>query len=142
MGSSGKKHRNSKPGTGLEQLIDYTELIGQVLSRLRKEKGLSQHEMADALGMKSQSGYSRLESGTSSLQAAALRKAAAALDTSPQSIIEEVEALAENLEEQGFRVTHRSDEEASDGWGNKVGWFVGGAALGGLITLLLRDKDD
>lgn len=142
MGSSGKKHRNSKPGTGLEQLIDYTELIGQVLSRLRKEKGLSQHEMADALGMKSQSGYSRIESGAVSLQTTALRKAAAALGTRPQAIIEAVEELSEELERKGFRITQRADEEASNGWGKKVGWFVGGAALGGLIALLLQDRDE
>jgi transcriptional regulator with XRE-family HTH domain len=142
MGNEIERFRRSEMNTALEKLVDYEELLGQVIASRRKEAGLSQKEMADALGLKSQSGYSRIESGSVALSATALRKAAITLGTLPQSIVAEVELLSERLEGQGFRVTNRSEEKNISDIGKKVGWFVGGAALGGLIALLLKGRDD
>ena len=127
----------------IQKVVPYNALVGQVLSRLRTEKGLSQREMATRLGLKSQSAYSRIENGKTSLTVVDLRRLGQAVE--PQTIIERAEKLASALESQGFTIVEdirdqaqllRNVGAASGFVGTAIPWLITGGALGAIVGLL------
>jgi len=87
--------------------IPYTALVGQVLLGHRGRKGLQQNDLAAALGV-SQSAYSRIEQGDTTISIPQLRVIARRLGIAPSDLLREADGLAERLGRQGVEV---SDEK-------------------------------
>jgi transcriptional regulator with XRE-family HTH domain len=87
--------------------IPYTALVGQVLLGHRGRKGLQQNDIATALGV-SQSAYSRIEQGDTTISISQLRVIARRLDIAPGDLLREADGLAGRLRIQGVVV---SDEK-------------------------------
>ena len=87
--------------------IPYTALVGQVLLGHRGRKSLHQNDLAAALGV-SQSAYSRIEQGDTTISISQLRVIARRLDIAPGDLLREADGLAERLRMQGVEV---SDEK-------------------------------
>ena len=85
--------------------IPYTALVGQVLLGHRGRKSLHQNVLAAALGV-SQSAYSRIEQGDTTISISQLRVIARRLGIAPGDLLREADGLAERL--QGVEV---SDEK-------------------------------
>lgn len=73
------------------------ELVGNVLTELRKSKGMSQEVLSGLAGL-DRTHYSKIERGLRSPTIDTLFKVAHALDMAPHEIVAAIEqALAENL---------------------------------------------
>lgn len=96
------KSTSTPPSLPLPQL-PYPSLIGQVLKRARVQKNIQQSDIAAQLGL-TQSAYSRLESGDSTLNVWQLRQVAHCLQRTTSSLLQEVEALENELQAQGVAV--------------------------------------
>lgn len=90
-----------------QPVIPYTALIGQVLLGHRGRNGLHQNDLAAALGV-SQSAYSRIEQGDTTVSISQLRVIARRLGIPPGDLLREADGLAERLRMQGVEV---SDEK-------------------------------
>lgn len=80
--------------------VSYPAIVGAILLAKRKELGLSQAEMAHALGLNA-STWSRVENGDSALTIEQLVSAASALNVRPSSILEAAELKLEELKARG-----------------------------------------
>lgn len=90
-------------------------VIGTVISRLRRQKGLSQAHLADAVGV-NQSTLSRIETGQSSLSVDQLGLAADALGVDASRILEWADEAAFDLRKRGIRVEReRAGAPVGDG---------------------------
>ena len=87
--------------------IPYTALVGRVILSHRGRKGLHQKDMAAALGI-SQSAYSRIEQGDTTISISQLRVIGRRLDIAPGNLLRDADRLAEQLRVQGVAV---SDEK-------------------------------
>jgi len=83
--------------------IPYTALVGQVLLGHRGRKSLHQNDLATALGV-SQSAYSRIEHGDTTISISQLRVIARRLGIAPGDLLREADGLAELLRMQGVEV--------------------------------------
>lgn len=107
-------------------VVTYATLVGKVLQQERKARNIEQAEMAQALGI-SQSAYSRLESGGSTLTITQLRAAARKIGIEPHRILSEADRVERDvLVQEGVDVVA---EKPSDATAAIVG-------LGILIALL------
>lgn len=107
-------------------VVTYATLVGKVLQQERKARNIEQAEMAQALGI-SQSAYSRLESGGSTLTITQLRAAARKIGIEPNRILAEADRVERDvLVQEGVGVV---TEKPSDATAAIVG-------LGILIALL------
>jgi transcriptional regulator with XRE-family HTH domain len=87
--------------------IPYTALVGQVLLGHRVRNRLHQNDLAVALGV-TQSAYSRIEQGDTTVSISQLRVIARRLGVSPGDLLREADGLAARLQVQGVEV---SDEK-------------------------------
>lgn len=94
----------------LKPTISYGALVGQVILRERKRRKLEQTVLAGALGV-SQSAYSRLEQGESSMSLGQLRTIASTLGLTPGQLLHETDKLAILLESRGAVVTDEKKVE-------------------------------
>lgn len=93
-------------------VVSYPALIGAVISRIRKEKGMSQSDLAGAVEV-GVSTWSRIESGESALSIEQLVTAADYLDVAPSSILQAVEERVASLrQKQVATVSARSQAQA------------------------------
>lgn len=83
--------------------IPYSALLGQVIKQRRTSQGVDQVDMASALGV-SQSAYSRIESGDTTMNVWQLRTCAELLDVSPSRLLEQVQRHEHQLSSQGVKV--------------------------------------
>lgn len=88
-------------------VIPYTALVGQVLLQHRNRRGLHQNDLAEALGV-SQSAYSRIEQGDTTISISQLRAIARKLGVDASVFLNEADVLAKRLRAQGVEV---SDEK-------------------------------
>lgn len=124
------------------QKTTYSAVLGQVLSNLRKVRGLEQGEVADKMGL-TQASYSRLEGGKATFSVDQMYQASAALGLTGSELIVELESYIKHLELDGVAVEPQvrsnsklaSTAPKSD---NQVGSFVAGAALGALLIAALK----
>lgn len=72
--------------------------VGANIRKRRYELGMSQQELADAMGYKTRSTIARIESGENSVTEAKLRKFALVLDTTPEALISGYHAVAAETE--------------------------------------------
>lgn len=105
-------------------------ILGQTLSMLRKEKGMTQEEMAQAMGI-STSSWARIEKGDSDISVLQLRKAADTLGHADVDILGAAKAGEADARAKGLHVI------AGAGAGSALvsllagaGGVAGGAALG------------
>jgi hypothetical protein len=69
----------------------FPAVVGTVLQAIRKARKKEQRELADALGMKSISAWSKIESGDTAITIEQLAVAAAVLDVTPSQVLAEAE---------------------------------------------------
>ena len=81
--------------------VSYPAVVGAILLAKRKEVGLSQVEMADAVGL-NVSTWSRVENGDSAMTIEQLVSAATALNVLPSSVLKEAEVKLEELMTKGI----------------------------------------
>jgi transcriptional regulator with XRE-family HTH domain len=79
----------------------YPALVGNIIARLRKERGIGQAEFAAMVGL-GQSTWSRIEKGQSALTIEQLAKAAGKLSLQPHELLALVDGAVDNLNEQGI----------------------------------------
>lgn len=96
--------------TNVQPTISYGAVVGQVILQHRKLAKLDQLALAEALGI-SQSAYSRLEKGESSMTLAQLRAVALRLGCSPGDLIHDADRLEANLRASGVIVTEKKDDQ-------------------------------
>lgn len=86
-----------------QPVIPYTALVGKVLSDHRERQGLHQNALAEALGL-SQSAYSRMENGDTTISISQLRVIGRRLGIPSGDLLKEADGLAEQLRRQGVEV--------------------------------------
>lgn len=90
-------------------VVSFPAVVGAVLLARRREQGVSQAEMASAVGV-NVSTWSRVENGDSALTLEQLALAAAALKTRPSSVLLAAETKLEELAARGIALeTSRAD---------------------------------
>lgn len=92
-----------------EGALAYPAVVGQVLARLREERGLKQGDMATRVGL-SQSAYSRLEKGDSVMNLAQLHKVCVELGVAPSEVTKRADFYEMQLKAQGVQVLHEKPE--------------------------------
>ncbi len=107
----------------------YQAIVGRIIVKFRKELGADQNFLAKAVGV-TQSTWSRIERGDSSLSIGQLAKAAEHLRVNPSTILLEVESAVRELTKQGVIVRIISTQDAKSGNGIAM---IGAAALGALV---------
>jgi transcriptional regulator with XRE-family HTH domain len=105
-------------------------IIGRVIVKIRKNGGTEQGRLAAAVGV-TQSTWSRIERGESSLSVEQLFVAANFLGVSVSTIINEAEIAIDDLTAQGVQI--RTNKVASEKSGSGAA-IIGAAALGALVT--------
>lgn len=111
----------------VKPVLPYSVLVGKIIEKLRRERELTQSQMAERLQI-GQSAYSRLEAGQSAMTLPQLRKVARVMDMSPHQIMEKTEQAAQRLRAQGVEVPDEKAESPLE----KAGILV---ALGLLLAL-------
>ncbi len=113
----------------LQPETTYQAVIGRVIVKLRKELVVDQALLANAVGV-TQSTWSRIERGESSLSIEQLAKAAEHLRVNPSTILLETEQALKELKHQGvvIRMSKTQDKKSTNGIA-----MIGAAALGALV---------
>jgi transcriptional regulator with XRE-family HTH domain len=87
----------------LQSATTYPSVVGRVLAFHREQTGLSQADLAHVAGV-TQSTWSKVERGESSLALEQLRLVAPAMKKRPGEIVDEAERAADALRESGVDV--------------------------------------
>ena len=96
----------------LQPTLTYGALVGRVIQQLRKNAGIEQSKIAEALHI-SQPGYSKLESGGSTISLPQLRKIAKVLGVAPSTVMQRIEIFESQLLLQGVVITEEKNEGVS-----------------------------
>ena len=119
------------------QYVLYSWIAGQVLARFRRERGVGQLALAEALGV-SQATWSRVEKGTSPLTVEQLSHAAELLGVRAGDVISEVDDIAERYRDRGTYVVYKRDKSSL----NIPALAAAGLGLYGLVKVLSNTDDD
>lgn len=111
----------------MNQATSYTQILGHVIRGYRELQGISLDAMAAQMGFQTRSGWSRVESGDTTITASQLRRVARQLGRHTWTLVKDADAMAEKLSVAGV-VVH--DENPRD----KAVWLLGGAAILALVT--------
>jgi len=111
-------------------------VVGKVLVRLRRESTLEQAELARRVGV-TQSTWSRIENGASSLSLEQLADAAASFGRSPGEVLRTADELAANLEREGITVLRRRNP---DPLGSGFALVAGAVIVGVLVALVNKGR--
>jgi transcriptional regulator with XRE-family HTH domain len=109
----------------------YQAIVGGVIVQLRKDRHITQTEIAERLKM-SQSAWSRIEKGFTNLNLEQLTKVATVLGVQPSQIISYADTAKREFEANGINVAE-SNSEATD-------WLLLGAAALALIIIASASK--
>lgn len=116
-------------------LTTYPALVGAMMRHMREQKGISQVDAANYLGV-TQPSYSRLETGKAVLSVAQLSRVCGFLGLSPSEFLQKVDYAKLSMKKMGVRVEH---DQAGD-MGKAIVNVLMGAALVLLIAkVLVRD---
>lgn len=118
----------------IQHITTYNGIVGAVLRQRREQMGLEQSQIAQKLGL-TQSSYSRIESGKTSLTLVHLSDIAPHFGLSPQSLVAQVESIKLDMQRQGITVSPEKEPGLGDGVTN----VLIGAALLTLVTQMLRN---
>ncbi len=114
----------------------YQAIIGRVVVKIRKELAVEQASLAKNVGV-TQSTWSRIERGESSLTVEQLARAADFLRVRPSTILHETEKAVDSLERQGVFVNKNKqteNKEVGKAKTNQGVAMIGAAALGALVA--------
>ena len=117
----------------IQHITTYNGIIGAVLRSRREQIGLEQSQIAQRLGL-TQSSYSRIESGKTSLTLIQLADIAPKIGLNPQDFIAQVESIKLNMQHQGIDVSRDKDPILGKGVTN----ILIGAALLAVVTQMIR----
>jgi transcriptional regulator with XRE-family HTH domain len=106
----------------MEAATSYMQIVGQVVRGRREMQGIALLSMAEAADLATVSGWSRVETGDTTMTLAQLRKAARLLNMDPWVLVQQADTIAAQLEASGMTV---HDEKPK----NVGKWLLGGAAL-------------
>ncbi|WP_038246508.1 helix-turn-helix domain-containing protein [Ghiorsea bivora] len=116
--------------------VTFRAMLGNCLKNIRQLKHIEQAYIASHVGI-SQSTWSKIERGESSISVSQLVQAARLFNIQPSDILLNVETLIRELESQGVHIEYEKVVNSN----STATSFVGGAALGALITaVLMSDK--
>lgn len=105
---------NLKSTPNFPASITYGAVLGRVLVRRRQlAGGIHQKVIADGIGI-TQSAYSKLEAGQSTLSLVHLRQIARQLGASPHELLAEADNYVRDLEAQGVTVTDERSVSAGE----------------------------
>ena len=113
----------------MQYVISYAQIIGQVVRSRREMQGIPLLTMAESVNLSTASGWSRVETGDTTMTLAQLRKAARALGIEPSLFIQQADTIALQLEEAGIIVY----DERPKNMGKRL--LSGTAILGALVGM-------
>jgi len=117
----------------------FPAIIGRVIVRFRKELAVDQSSLAAAVGV-TQSTWSRIERGESSLTVEQLAIAAECLRVNTITIWSDAEKAVRELKSQGVIVKMAKKSEKKDHTGAAI---IGAAALGALVgAAIMKSSSD
>lgn len=108
-----RKSKRSESADGARGATSYPAIVGQVLRGVRELQGMTMYEMATAMGYENYIGWSRIETGNTCATAAQLRGAGRILGRSAASLLQDADALAEELIAQGVTVHEEKPRDGS-----------------------------
>lgn len=117
-----------------EPQVAFTEILGQVIRRRRQDADKTQDIFAPEIDV-SASALSRIESGHIPLTIVQLRRIGQTLGVPVSKLLVEAEQIEQKISKGPRRV--RLVEERKPTTGEAAGWFLGGAAVGALVTSLM-----
>lgn len=112
----------------------YPVIIGNVIKQLRDQKGISQGEMAQVMGV-SQAAWSKLENGKATLSTSQVARAADHLGTSANVVMQYADMAVDNFKSEGMAVTYDNKDAENSGL-----MLLGAAAIGAIIALIVFSK--
>lgn len=117
--------------------VAFTEVLGQVVRQRREAIDWRQGDLAPALDI-TPSAWSRIEAGKTSMTVVQLRRVAQALGTEAWVLLKDAEKAAKKIpgKSPGVEVV---DEPPKSGKA-AAGWFISGAAVGGLVASVLASS--
>ena len=119
------------PSAPLRPVTTWPAIVGRVLAELRKESGLNQGDVADAVGV-GQAAWSKIERGDSALTIEQLYAAARRLELDASDVLRYAELVRREAEVQGVEVElarHKPRDALAAGL-----VLVAGATLGVLVV--------
>lgn len=93
-------------------VITHAAVLGRVIKHHREQSSIGQEELARALGI-TQSAYSRLESGQSSLSVSQLRAIARKIRVPASTLLHEADTYANRLRAQAVEITEDKQESGA-----------------------------
>lgn len=93
----------SAPSSAPAPVVLYAQIVGNVVRSQRTLRGISLSAMAEQIGF-SASGWSRIETGDTTMTVAHLRSAAKMLNLEPSAVIQSADTLAARFEAAGIPV--------------------------------------
>lgn len=105
----------------------YGQIVGQVIRGRRELQGCNVATMAESVQMASASGWSRVETGDTTITVSQLRKAARKLEMEPWELLHQADVISTQIESSGVTV---HDEKPK----NVGKWLLGGAAILALVA--------
>lgn len=123
--------------TQISPIVAFPEVLGGVLRHRRRESGQDQASVAAAVGL-STSSWSRIENGQAPLTVAQFRAAAGAMGLPAWQLLKMVEDVCDKIP-QSSPVSEILPDRPTDAQ-VAAGWFLGGAAVGALVSKLLSKQ--
>ncbi len=104
----------SKTSIPVKPEIAYGALLGRVIEHHRTHRKIHQETIAKVLGI-SQSAYSKLEKGQSTISVVQLNTIAGCLKMHSATLIQDTERYAAHLRQQGVEITNEKQEPSAAG---------------------------
>jgi len=121
----------------LGSATSYSSILGQMIAQGRTKHSLHQSDLAAALGI-TQTAWSRIERGITSITAEQLRTVANVLKREPHEIIHEADAAAKIVTDNGLALV--APKEYDDLVKNGVMILMGVALGAALLQLYMKSK--
>ena len=117
----------------IHNVTTYNGIIGALLRRRREQLGLEQGTISQKIGL-TQSSYSRIESGKTSLTLAQLSAISPHYSVRPADFIDQAEQVKMNMKRQGIDVVEEPTTKVASGVTN----ILIGAALLAVVAQLVK----
>ena len=121
----------------MSDFTTYASVVGQVLAKYRQDLNLEQAEMAEKVGI-SQSTWSRIERGETTLTLEQLYQIAEKLDKNPVDIMEDITTAKKKVEMEGISVEQKRSQESASKNLKKGAAIAAAVALPALAFLINR----
>jgi len=119
--------------------VPFTAVVGWALHQARIRAGLSQTQVADALGLTTQSAWAKIEKGLVPIHVIQLEQFAILVGQPTSELYRQVETAVRTIQSQGQTVFHgRPPTRVSE----STGKFLLGAGVAALLTSLFLNRED